>query len=105
MQFTFLHSYQILGGGGNKSGGYPGVPLPSVLNPELGTCYYGHNFVNTGELLLFWPAHLACTEGSALQCCSLSCVSVCVCPFSLLCLLTLLGVQREVSAATAWKMQ
>ena len=30
---------------------------------------------------------------------------VCVCPFSLFYLLTLLGVQREVSAATARKMQ
>ena len=33
------------------------------------------------------------------------CVCVCVCPFSLFCLLALLGVQREVSAATARKMQ
>ena len=35
------------------------------------------------------------------------CLSVClsVCPFSVFCLLTLLGVQREVSAATARKMQ
>ena len=30
---------------------------------------------------------------------------VCVCPFSLFCLLTLLGIQREVSATTAQKMQ
>ena len=33
------------------------------------------------------------------------CVCVCACPFSLLCLLAPLGVQREVSAGTAWKMQ
>ena len=29
----------------------------------------GPDFVCT---CLFWPAHLACAEGSALQCCSLS---------------------------------
>ena len=33
------------------------------------------------------------------------CVCVSVCPFSLFCLLALLGVQREVSAATAKEMQ
>ena len=33
------------------------------------------------------------------------CVSLSVCPFSLFCLLALLGVQREVSAATAREMQ
>ena len=33
------------------------------------------------------------------------CVRVCVCLFFLFCLLMLLGVQQEVSAATAWKMQ
>ena len=32
-------------------------------------------------------------------------VVLCVCPFSLFCFLALLGVQREVSAATARKMQ
>ena len=33
------------------------------------------------------------------------CVCVSVCPFSLFCLLALLGVQREVSAATGREMQ
>ena len=33
------------------------------------------------------------------------CVCVSVCSFSLLCLLTLLGIQQEVSAATAREMQ
>ena len=32
------------------------------------------------------------------------CVSVSVCPFSVFCLLALLGVQQEVSAALAQKM-
>ena len=32
------------------------------------------------------------------------CVCVCVCLFSLFCLLALSGVQREISAAIAWKM-
>ena len=32
-------------------------------------------------------------------------VCLSVCPFSLFCVLGLLGVQREESAATAWKMQ
>ena len=40
MQFTFLHSYQILRGGEISEGGYPGVLLPSVLDPGLGTCYW-----------------------------------------------------------------
>ena len=31
-------------------------------------------------------------------------LSVCVCPFSLFCVLTLLGVQREVSTATVLEM-
>ena len=56
------------GGGGGIS---QGVPLPSILNPGLGTCSYERNFINTGQFLLFWPAHLPCAEGSALQCCSL----------------------------------
>ena len=34
--------------------------------------FIAHDFVNMVEVLLFWPAHLACAEGSALQCCSLS---------------------------------
>ena len=33
------------------------------------------------------------------------CVCVFVCPFSLFCLLALLGVQQEVSVATAREMQ
>ena len=33
------------------------------------------------------------------------CVCLCVCLFSVFCLLALSGVQREVSAATARKMQ
>ena len=37
--------------------------------------------------------------------CVCVCLCVCVCPFSLFSLLVLLGVQRAVSAATAWKMQ
>jgi len=32
-------------------------------------------------------------------------VCLCVCPFSLFCLLALLGVQQEVSVATAQEMQ
>ena len=35
----------------------------------------------------------------------LVCLCVCVRPFSLICLLALLGVQREVSVATARKKQ
>ena len=33
------------------------------------------------------------------------CVCVCLCPFSLFFLFVLLGIQREVSPATAWKMK
>ena len=35
----------------------------------------------------------------------LSCVCVSVCPFSLFCFVAVLGIQREVSAATGQKMQ
>ena len=53
------------------------------------------HFVLLGQVLLT-------LSGSCSVC---LCVGVSVCPFSLFCLLALLGVQREISAATVQEMQ
>ena len=64
-----VNSYQFKDGGGGISWG----SSPLSIKPWIGhMLFIAHDFVNMVEVLLFWPAHLACAEGSALQCCSLS---------------------------------
>ena len=77
VNFMHLPSYiatnlRMGGGGGvNKSGGISWGSSPLSIKPWIGhMLFIAHDFVNMGMVLLFWPAHLACAEGSALQCCS-----------------------------------
>ena len=58
--------------GGGISWGSSPLSIKSWIGHML---FIAHDFVNMVEVLLFWPAHLACAEGSALQCCSLIKVS------------------------------
>ena len=61
-------------------------------SPESRFCSYPHHNQ---------PSARMCDEGTVV----VLCVCVCVCLFFLFCLLTLLGVQQEVSAARVRKKQ
>ena len=57
-------------------------------------------YITSGMLIN--PRHTCAARVTVVLC---VCVCLSVCSFSLLCLLALLGIQQEVSAATAQEMQ